>query len=293
MRQVFLFLLFLNVGFFAAQAYYPELLDFGGPAARPPAAGTAPSLTLLREVSGTAKATEEAAPPREEAEPPAAADEEGREGEEPKPRGVPALPLIPEPIPTPPPEAATPPAGSEPETGGERAPAESAAAAESVTVQLPPPTGCWALGPFADADAAKRAATHLATLNVTARVRSGRQQEWVGHWIYVPPLPSRTEARKLAQEMGERGLKDYFVIGTQDYENAISLGVYKDPQAARRRLKRLRDMGYDAQMQDYFQGRTRYWLDYGEGGVGGLPPEVLEEFRRNAPDLEEAPRPCP
>lgn len=70
-------------------------------------------------------------------------------------------------------------------------------------------------------------------------IASGR--DW---WVHVPPAGTRVEAERLVAEMRLAGVKDLFVIREPGpNQNAISLGVFKTEEAARRLQSELMGRG--------------------------------------------------
>ena len=56
------------------------------------------------------------------------------------------------------------------------------------------------------------------------------------HWVIFPPLPSAESAAAKLSELVAAGLSDAFVVKDGPWRNAISLGLYADPDAAQRRV---------------------------------------------------------
>jgi len=63
------------------------------------------------------------------------------------------------------------------------------------------------------------------------------------HWVIFPPLPSPESAEAKLGELVAAGLKDAYVVKDGVWRNAISLGLYADDEAARRRVREVEDKG--------------------------------------------------
>jgi hypothetical protein len=63
------------------------------------------------------------------------------------------------------------------------------------------------------------------------------------YWVLFPPLPSPESAEAKLSELAAAGLRDAFVIKDGIWRNAISLGLYADDEAARRRVREVEDKG--------------------------------------------------
>ncbi len=63
------------------------------------------------------------------------------------------------------------------------------------------------------------------------------------HWVIFPPLPSPQSATAKLDELAAAGVQDAFVVKDGAWRNAISLGLYADDEAARRRVREVEDKG--------------------------------------------------
>jgi len=63
------------------------------------------------------------------------------------------------------------------------------------------------------------------------------------HWVIFPPLPSPESAASKLSELSAAGLQDAFVVKDGALRNAISLGLYANNEAARRRVREVEDKG--------------------------------------------------
>jgi hypothetical protein len=62
-------------------------------------------------------------------------------------------------------------------------------------------------------------------------------------WVIFPPLPSQQSAAAKLDELVAAGVEDAFVVKDGAWRNAISLGLYANDEAARRRVRELEDKG--------------------------------------------------
>ncbi len=63
------------------------------------------------------------------------------------------------------------------------------------------------------------------------------------HWVIFPPLPSPQSATAKLNELAAAGVQDAFVVKDGPWRNAISLGLYANDEAARRRVREVEDKG--------------------------------------------------
>lgn len=120
---------------------------------------------------------------------------------------------------------------------------------------------CYTIGPFATLVQQSRAEDRLrpfASLIRTRRTEADRDRGW---WVFVA-APSRQSAIELAQDLASRGVEDYFVVADEDLPDAVSLGLFQSRENARRRLARIRNMGFDAQLAVRREDAPQFWIDY-------------------------------
>jgi hypothetical protein len=126
-------------------------------------------------------------------------------------------------------------------------PAETPAAAAPKPVAKPAPVAlaaaCLEWGSFTLADAPK-AAKALEPLNLGSRMVQRRTEETAGWWVYLPPQGSRQAALKKAAELKSLGVEEYFVVADEGpFRWGVSLGVFRNEEAAMSRLATLRRQG--------------------------------------------------
>lgn len=113
-------------------------------------------------------------------------------------------------------------------------------AASAVTNAAPV---CMEWGEFSGAELT-RVTKFLAGLGLGSKLSQRQIEQVNGYWVYIPPLKDKaTVTQKLAQ-LKARGVEDYFVV--QDdatLNNAISLGVFKTEEAAKKFLAELQGKG--------------------------------------------------
>jgi hypothetical protein len=129
------------------------------------------------------------------------------------------------------------------------APASPVAAAPAAPVAAAPAAppaasgSCLEWGSFTLADA-PRAEKALEPLALGDRVVQRRTEELAGWWVFIPPQSNRQGALKKASELKGRGIDDYFVVvDDSPYRWAVSLGVFRNEEAAQARLSALRAKG--------------------------------------------------
>ena len=108
---------------------------------------------------------------------------------------------------------------------------------------IPAASACLEWGSFTLNDA-PRAEKALEPLGLGERVAQRRTEETAGWWVFIPPQGSRQAAFKKAAELKKLGVDEFFVVGEDGaYRWAVSLGVFRNEDAAQARLAALRAQG--------------------------------------------------
>jgi sporulation related protein len=122
-------------------------------------------------------------------------------------------------------------------------PAAAPAPASPVAATAAAPGSCIEWGSFTLADV-PRAEKALEPLALGERLAQRRTEELAGWWVFVPPQANRQGALKKAAELKSRGVDDYFVVvDDSPYRWSVSLGVFRNEDAAQSRLAALRAKG--------------------------------------------------
>lgn len=98
----------------------------------------------------------------------------------------------------------------------------------------------WSDLASADADQIERL---LAERFAAFKAKRETTGETSGYWVHIPPLASKDEASRKTAELQQLGIQEFFVVPTGANALAISLGLYRNQEAARTRLESLRTKG--------------------------------------------------
>lgn len=127
---------------------------------------------------------------------------------------------------------------------------------------LPVAETCMRLGPFPSAPAQQSA---LAALSPhVARVRSSEAplKRPRGYLVYLPPAADHATALAETTALAAKGVHEYFVVGTGDLQNAVSLGVYDSAENADHRAAQLEKLGFAAKVRERVDTTPAFWADY-------------------------------
>jgi hypothetical protein len=107
----------------------------------------------------------------------------------------------------------------------------------------PRPGVCLEWGSFTAADL-PRVQAALDAVALGERVRRTDVGIVTSYWIYIPPLKSKAEVDRKATELRERGVTDYApILEAGRWRYAISLGIFRNEDGARKQLALLRGKG--------------------------------------------------
>jgi len=102
---------------------------------------------------------------------------------------------------------------------------------------------CLEWGSFTLADA-PRMEKALEPLGLGERLAQRRTEETAGWWVFIPSQGSRQAALKKAAELKALGVEEFFVLSEDSqFRWALSLGVFRNEDAAQARLVALRNQG--------------------------------------------------
>lgn len=102
---------------------------------------------------------------------------------------------------------------------------------------------CLEWGDFSGPDLA-RATAALSALQLADKLSQRQIERDIGYWVYIPPLRNRAAVNRKIAELKTLGIREYFVVqASGHWLNAISLGVFKTPDAAQNFLQDLNAKG--------------------------------------------------
>ena len=175
---------------------------------------------------------------------------------------------------------------TEPESQSEPEPQyePKAEPASEAVVQAVAEAVCHTIGPLADTADVVSISEKLSKLGFQPSMRGGKIRQPAGYWVYMPAM-SRSKARSIVADLDAQGMKDYYI----GRKNHISLGIFSTEKKARKRLNRIKELGYDAELGQRYRNRAVFWLDVREGDLPLTGSRTWEEIRQSHKgiDLEQ------
>jgi hypothetical protein len=139
---------------------------------------------------------------------------------------------------------------------------------------------CQTVGPLLDKNDTDALLSELSKNGYPVNVRDGEVREPAGYWVYLPATSAR-EARRIVADLDANGMKDYFI----GKKNHISLGIFSKKEKARVRLKQVKELGYDAILDQRYRTRVVYWLDFEQQGRPLLGSVIWEKIQAQHTDI--------
>ncbi len=147
---------------------------------------------------------------------------------------------------------------------------------------------CFSIGPLNSLLAQQRAEDRLRANASQVRSRQTISERDRGWWVYLP-AGTRNEALDLTRTLTEAGLEDFFVVTRGEMENVVSVGLFEDVANARERLRRVREAGFNAQMEIRREATPQFWVDYEAEPGASVPWQFILEA---SPGAQHRPIPC-
>jgi len=103
---------------------------------------------------------------------------------------------------------------------------------------------CYTTGIYQDKSLAQRVTTWFKAKPPTiARMNTQTSRKLVSTWVYLPPLKNRAEARRKEYELDNLGITTHHIIAKGMYQNALSLGRFKNQKNVTNFLHWLKSRG--------------------------------------------------
>jgi hypothetical protein len=150
---------------------------------------------------------------------------------------------------------------------------------------------CTSVGPFADLAQASQAQASLRTAGFDPRQRVENGEIWIGYWVSVQNLATRTEAETAIKTLNGNGITDVYLMPGTDPPNVLSLGVFSDYNRAERRANQVKALGLEPRINDRKREGSVYWIDVDLKEPGqAIDPSLLQTDNGKIMRLEM--RPC-
>lgn len=137
---------------------------------------------------------------------------------------------------------------------------------------------CFTLGPFHDLDKLRSFMREIKPYVAEADFRGEEENRLSVYWVYLPPEKNRKQARKTGKLLKDKKIKDFYIIREGEKNNGISLGYFRNKNRAFRLKKKVKNLGFDVQVEPIFKTYTVYWLGYQLLSGVDIPEAIIEEY---------------
>lgn len=100
-------------------------------------------------------------------------------------------------------------------------------------------THCYQSTPLVTLKEAKALQETLLNLGIQDSRRETIQTHKVNYWVMLKPYKSLDKANEAADMLKKQRIKDFFIVRSGRYENAVSLGVFSTKERAEKRYKQI------------------------------------------------------
>src|SRR5690606_38806705 len=140
---------------------------------------------------------------------------------------------------------------------------------------------CLMVGPAASQSQAQELLHALRQEGVSARMVTQEVAKAPDYWVYLPPLPDRESAIGVLRELQQTRKVDSFLISQGPLANGISLGLFKNREAAIALQQQRNDQGLDARLIEVERNAIEYWVVI-PGDAGVLSVQKVTELLAQA-----------
>lgn len=121
---------------------------------------------------------------------------------------------------------------------------------------------CFTVGPYNIERTARLMAEKMSQAGLAVKVKRQQTDRIQKYLVFLPQLPTRAAAEKVVADIKKNKIKEYAIIDSGPYKNAIALGTFNNLDKARRHSEYVRFLGYDAKHTAQKRRANVYWVSY-------------------------------
>lgn len=149
------------------------------------------------------------------------------------------------------------------------------------TAALQPEETCFTLGPFRDLDKLRSLTREIKSYVTEADFRGKEERGPAIYWVYLTPEKSRKEAIATGKQLKSKKIKDFYIIRDGAKINGISLGHFRNKAGAYGLAEKVKKLGFDVNVEPIFKSYTIYWLDYQLAEDVTIPEKIFDKYTAN------------
>lgn len=124
------------------------------------------------------------------------------------------------------------------------------------------PMVCYQAGPFVSSQARSSFASKISAFGMTEMSQWTGTEKAIRYWVYLPPMASKADARRVVSDLNRKGLKDVAIVNSGKFKNAISLGLFGSKENARERVALLQKYAYSPKINESTVSKTLFWISF-------------------------------
>lgn len=175
------------------------------------------------------------------------------------------------------------------ESGLRKNPAVSSSRAPDVEASKGPL--CTMIGPYQQLLQAEYAVERLAAMGAEVHIVPIDIKEGELFWVYLPPEPSEREALNRLYELQKKNIESH-VISKGELANGLSLGRFANYEEADNLLKKIKDLGYSAQIKIIPKTIQETWVVVSGGSAEKIDITMWDDLIKKQKDLEKRQNYC-
>ena len=141
---------------------------------------------------------------------------------------------------------------------------------------------CFTVGPFRNLDVLSGLTQDIKPYVTTTSFRSSEKSESTVYWVYIKPEKNRKKAIEVGKRLKSKKIKDFYVIRDGEKINGLSLGHFRNKNGAYGLTKKVKNLGFNVQVELMDKKYTLYWLDYQLAQGKKVPAPVVEKYMKSA-----------
>lgn len=156
---------------------------------------------------------------------------------------------------------------------------------------VPDDDACYWAGPFTQQADRAELIKRLAELHIFAEERTQVASGGWRYWVYLPPKPSRKEAK--AQLAVLKNMKvDSYLIYEGEKANGVSLGLFSRKELADAKYADIQSRGFEVTMDSFERTVNQRWVAVSKAQIDAIGEAVLPRMIKNKTGVQVIEKKC-
>jgi hypothetical protein len=143
----------------------------------------------------------------------------------------------------------------------QRTPAPAAVRLSALDDAVQPRVSCVSVGPFESVGRMINAVSLLREKGFTPQGRAVPTQVQDGYWVFIKGLATEAQQTEVMGKLTQAGISDARLMPAAAGERRVSVGIFRDRNRAKQRVKTLQRLGLNPQIGDWRVPGEVYWVD--------------------------------